>query len=96
MKRWLGLGVIMVGLATAANDGGHEGKPGKALNTIRLTVPGAGPGARPLELVRIPPGTFFMGCPADERGRVGREWSSHQVTLTKSIYLGRHEVTQGQ
>jgi|GEM_PF-3331665 len=96
MKRWLWLGGIKVVLAAAASDGGQEGEPEKALNMIRLTLPGARPGARPLEMVRIPPGSFFMGCPAAERGRVGREWSSHQVTLTKSIYLGRHEVTQGQ
>jgi formylglycine-generating enzyme required for sulfatase activity len=37
-----------------------------------------------------------MGCPSDERGRVGREWLPHPVTITRRFYLGRYEVTQAQ
>lgn len=53
------------------------------------------PGNVPLTLVRIPAGTFLMGSPASERGRVSDE-TLHQVTLTHPYYLGKYEVTQAQ
>ena len=40
-------------------------------------------------------GTFQMGTPLTETGREAQE-VPHGVTLTKSFYLGRHEVTQAQ
>ena len=48
-----------------------------------------------MEFVKITAGTFIMGSPEDEPGRDGDE-SQHEVTLTKSFYLQRTEVTQGQ
>jgi formylglycine-generating enzyme required for sulfatase activity len=52
-------------------------------------------GARPLEMVLVPAGTFSMGSPADEEGRVdGSEWLPHPVALSRSFYLGKTEVTQ--
>jgi formylglycine-generating enzyme required for sulfatase activity len=44
----------------------------------------------------IPPGTFMMGSPAGEMGRVSDESPQHQVTLTRGFYLMTTEVTQGQ
>jgi formylglycine-generating enzyme required for sulfatase activity len=43
----------------------------------------------------IPAGTFTMGSPADEPGRVLEE-TQHQVILTESFYMQTTEVTQQQ
>ena len=48
-----------------------------------------------MKLVLIHPGSFTMGSPDDEVGRVRNE-TSHEVTLSKSYYLGANEVTQGE
>jgi formylglycine-generating enzyme required for sulfatase activity len=48
-----------------------------------------------LVLRQIPAGTFTMGSPAGELGRVSSE-TQHQVTLTKGYYIGVFEVTQRQ
>jgi formylglycine-generating enzyme required for sulfatase activity len=44
---------------------------------------------------QIPAGTFTMGSPTDEPGRVINE-TQHQVTLTKDYYMMTTEVTQQQ
>jgi formylglycine-generating enzyme required for sulfatase activity/fibronectin type 3 domain-containing protein len=54
------------------------------------------PGDVPLELRRIPAGTFAMGSPDSERGRVADEGPQHTVTLSQTYYVGRTEVTQAQ
>jgi formylglycine-generating enzyme required for sulfatase activity len=48
-----------------------------------------------MEFIRIEPGSFDMGSPADEPGREDQE-VFHRVTLTRSYYMGRFEVTQRQ
>jgi formylglycine-generating enzyme required for sulfatase activity/aminoglycoside phosphotransferase (APT) family kinase protein len=48
-----------------------------------------------MELVVIPPGTFTMGSPADEKDRSPDE-DQVDVTLTKAFQMSRTEVTQGQ
>ena len=48
-----------------------------------------------MELLPIPPGTFQMGSPPNERGRSGEE-RAHQVTITKPFYMGKYPVTQEQ
>ena len=48
-----------------------------------------------MKFVPIPAGTFTMGSPFGEKDRYYNE-RQHQVTLTKSFYMGRTEVTQGQ
>ncbi len=48
-----------------------------------------------MKLVLIPAGTFTMGSPSGEVGRSFREMQ-HEVTLTKSYFLGVYEVTQDQ
>ncbi|MEK7794236.1 MAG: formylglycine-generating enzyme family protein [Candidatus Hydrogenedentota bacterium] len=53
------------------------------------------PGDVPLEMVRIPAGTFMMGSPSNEEGRFDSE-TQHRVTLTKGSWLGKYEVTQRQ
>ena len=56
------------------------------------------PGDVPLVMVYIPPGSFMMGSPLDERGRDGTspDEDLHQVTLTRGYYIGKYEVTQAQ
>lgn len=49
----------------------------------------------PANLVFIPPGTFSMGSPVDEVGRLPNEGPQTEVTLTKGFYIGRYLVTQG-
>ena len=48
-----------------------------------------------LDMVWIQPGTFIMGSPEDELGRLNRE-TQHEVTLTKGYWLGKYEITQAQ
>ena len=71
------------------------------LEEIQVDLPSLPSGAKPLEMVLLQPGTFTMGSPTDERGRVASEgkeleWPPHEVTLTKGFYLGKFEVTQAQ
>ena len=47
------------------------------------------------EMVLIPAGTFMMGSPESEKGRMDKE-TQHEVTLTKPFYMGKYEVTQEQ
>lgn len=43
----------------------------------------------------IPAGTFMMGSPEDEPGRIDNE-TLHEVTLTENFYMQTTELTQGQ
>lgn len=53
------------------------------------------PGEVPMELVWCPPGSFTMGSPKDEKGRVDGE-TQHEVVLTKGFWMAKTEVTQRQ
>jgi formylglycine-generating enzyme required for sulfatase activity len=44
--------------------------------------------------VKIQGGTFMMGSPASEKNRQDSEGPQHQVTISKSFWLGKYEVTQ--
>ena len=48
-----------------------------------------------LELVRIASGSFFMGSLVSEMGH-NHDETLHEVTLTKSFWIGKTEVTQTQ
>jgi formylglycine-generating enzyme required for sulfatase activity/WD40 repeat protein/serine/threonine protein kinase len=48
-----------------------------------------------MKLARIPAGKFLMGSPENEPGRKDDE-HQHEVVLTKSLFMGVHEVTVGQ
>ena len=63
-------------------------------------APAAGPisdatGGCPAGYVRIAPGTFLMGSPESEDGRVNNE-SQHRVTITRGYCMKATEVTQGE
>jgi formylglycine-generating enzyme required for sulfatase activity len=56
------------------------------------------PGNVPLEMVRIPAGTFTMGSPDSEMKtdeHVGKE-PLHRVTIRRPFYLSKYEVMQRQ
>ena len=58
-----------------------------------------GPGPRPtpgLRFVWLPAGQFVMGSPMNEVDRQGNEGPQTRVTLTRGLFLGRYEVTQGE
>ncbi|MEW6237514.1 MAG: SUMF1/EgtB/PvdO family nonheme iron enzyme [Candidatus Omnitrophota bacterium] len=61
--------------------------------TIPLPLPD---GVKQLEMSLIPAGTFIMGSPSDETARDADEGPQHQVTISKSFYMGKYEVTQAQ
>jgi len=48
-----------------------------------------------MEFVKIEPGIFMMGSPANEGGRSDDE-KQHEVAIRKGFYLGATEVTQDQ
>ena len=48
-----------------------------------------------MKFVWIPPGSFLMGSPKEEKERFDNE-IQHKVTLTKGFYMGVHLVTQEQ
>ena len=48
-----------------------------------------------MEMIYVGPGTFTMGSPSSEEGRMNDE-TQHRVTLTKGFWLGKYEVTQKQ
>ena len=58
-------------------------------------VQGAEPNSIGMEMIEIPAGKFTMGSPAGEKNRQDDE-EQVAVTLTKSFWLGKTEVTQGQ
>ncbi|GCL43954.1 bifunctional serine/threonine-protein kinase/formylglycine-generating enzyme family protein [Dolichospermum planctonicum] len=48
-----------------------------------------------LEMVEIPPGTFYMGSPENEEGRYDDESPQHQVNVP-SFFIGKYPLTQAQ
>ena len=48
-----------------------------------------------LEMVLIPNGTFLMGSPETEAGRLNNEEPQHSVTV-KSFLMGKYPITQAQ
>ena len=58
-----------------------------------------GPGPRPtpgLRFVWLPAGQFVMGSPTNEVDWQVNEGPQTRVTLTRGLFLGRYEVTQGE
>jgi formylglycine-generating enzyme required for sulfatase activity len=53
-------------------------------------------GASNLQMLWVEPGTFTMGSPTSEVGRLADREDEHNVTFTKGFYLGKYEVTQAQ
>ena len=55
------------------------------------------PKGKPIEnMVWIPPGTFLMGSPPDEKDRHSGKGPQTQVTISRGFWLSKYEVTQRQ
>jgi formylglycine-generating enzyme required for sulfatase activity len=54
------------------------------------------PGDVPLELVKIPAGSFMMGRYSGEQDSEIAEDPQHLVTISQDFYMGKYEVTQQQ
>ncbi|MBP5788194.1 MAG: formylglycine-generating enzyme family protein [Kiritimatiellae bacterium] len=79
------------GPQTPAEVWNRLGPGKKAGQTKKIKLPG---GAK-MEMVWCPPGTFLMGSPETEEGRLGTELL-HPVTLTEGFWMAKTEVTQKQ
>ncbi len=73
------------------------------MNQLTIQIPNLPDGAKPLEMVPIPAGTFTMGTPctedryAESLGHyLDDEWAAHEVTISRPFYLGKYQVTQAQ
>ncbi|HAO32725.1 MAG TPA: formylglycine-generating enzyme family protein [Candidatus Competibacter sp.] len=55
-----------------------------------------GTGDATIELLRVEPGTFNLGSPEHEAGRLDSEGPVRKVTLTQAFYLGKYPITQQQ
>lgn len=79
--------------------------PGWATDSITINIPDLPVGARPLRLVRIPAGSFYMGSNDDLPWVYNTSQYSictfceqpvHPVTIAHNFYLGETEITQAQ
>jgi len=69
----------------------HRQKPSAAAIVTDLREPLTG-----MEFVKIPAGTFAMGCSEDDRLCDTDEQPAHKVRISKAFELGKYEVTQTQ
>ena len=97
MKHFVSLGLVAIVAALAGDLSGslvpdrkapdENAPPKHFINSIGI------------KFAWIPPGTFMMGSPKEEKGREllqGANETHHQVKLTKGFYMGVHLVTQEQ
>jgi len=49
-----------------------------------------------MSFVKIPSGSFMMGSPSSEPGRLNDRETQHKVSISRSFYMQTTEVTQGQ
>jgi uncharacterized protein (TIGR02996 family) len=81
---------------------GGEGRPAREERLRCLLAQGVRPcwptltSSVGMRLALVPAGTFLMGSPGDEEGRWDWEGPRHEVTISRSFYLGVYTVTQGQ
>jgi len=75
--------IAIIGLLSCNDPPPPAEAPGTITNSIGM------------KLVRIEPGEFLMGSPANEPDR-GDDETQHRVRLTKAFFLGTTEVTQAQ
>ncbi len=76
-----------------------------ALASLRAAIAKAQPamglsldlgGGTTMDLVWIPPGSFKMGSPAEEEGRLDDEGPVRRVNIRRGFWMGKTEVTQAQ
>ncbi len=72
---------------------------GATQETIVIDIPNLPAGAKPLEMIRVPAGTFLMGAPAEKVESFDDEKDEspqHKVSITNPFYIGKYEITQAQ
>jgi formylglycine-generating enzyme required for sulfatase activity len=79
--------------ASGASTTSGMGSSGRSGGGVSGTGSGGG-SPMPANMVRIAGGTFTMGSPASEVGRLWYGETQHQVTISKPFYIGKYEVTQ--
>jgi formylglycine-generating enzyme required for sulfatase activity len=92
---WLAAGGSPSRIADRPN--GNDSPPAQSQGALSIgpsAVLDLGSGVS-MKLVRIEPGTFTMGSPTSELGRLDDE-NQHQVTISKPFQMGTTEVTQDQ
>ncbi len=50
----------------------------------------------PMVFMFIPAGTFLIGSPPDEKGRISPDEDQDRVRISQPFYMGKYEVTQSQ
>ena len=65
------------------------------LDTVERLRAVADPLTVPTNMVYIPPGSFYMGSPANEPLR-GNDEGQYLVTLSRGFWMARYEVTQDE
>ncbi len=63
---------------------------------ITIDIAGLPGGSKSLQLVPIQSGVFLMGSPDNEEQREDDEGPQHHVTISRSFYLGKYEITNAQ
>jgi formylglycine-generating enzyme required for sulfatase activity len=109
VRRWgqiaaltvMGAWVLSVAIGIAIDwlrSGGGESDPPRPAAAPSVGEPAAGTqlsGNLGLRFRFVPKGTYWIGSPDGEAGRLDNE-SRHQVELSRGFWLGETEVTQGQ
>lgn len=66
-------------------------------DVVRVDIDGLPRDAKPLEMVYIEPGSFWMGTDNDPKSSGGSdEDPMHEVTLSRGFYVSKYEITQAQ
>ena len=89
--------IVLATLAAASLSHAQDAAPASAAQArmtgdVKTVVL---PGGAELELIWCAPGSFEMGSPATEQGRLDGE-THRTVSITKGFWLGKYEVTQRQ
>ncbi|MBN2329546.1 MAG: formylglycine-generating enzyme family protein [Candidatus Omnitrophica bacterium] len=64
--------------------------------TITIELSKLKDGAKKLEMVLIPAGSFIMGSPEEETGRSKNDWPLHYAAISRPFYMSQYEITQAQ
>lgn len=86
--------LVHVGTGKAIVWNAADDWPAQLFPAVQIRVT-ADDGQPPVELSLVSSGSFEMGSPESELGRLGDE-TQNSVTLTRDLYVGRTEVTWNQ
>ncbi len=79
----------------ACKDSGSDCSDYSNIHDIKIPLVSTFKNSLGQEFKLIPAGTFIMGSPPNEKGRINDE-TQHQVSLTQPFYIQTTEVTQNQ